>query len=195
VADRQKATSLLAWQIDKKHPSEAQPYMAEVSSSWRGSKSDEAEASSGNPRRRLPIVDSLSLPRIIATTETQLTSPPGFFFSAMPTSRTPQSAAKAKKAADVAALKKTRAQRVATSGNATNGLERPAQVEEVGSVPGPSSRAGSSREADPGGGSHTTSSSATGSLPPKPLERGGDPGGGSAEVSGSAKVRKGATPS
>jgi hypothetical protein len=134
-------------------------------------------------------VDSISLPRIIATAETQLTSPPGFFFSAMPTSRTPQSAAKAKKAAAVAALKKKRAQTVAASGDATKGLETPAQAEEVGSVPGPSSGAGSSREADPGGGSHTTSSSATGSQPPKPPEGGGDPGGGSAEV------RKGVKPS
>jgi hypothetical protein len=59
----------------------------------------------------------------------------------------------------------------------------------VGSVPGPSSGAGSSREADPGGGSHATSSSATGSQPPKPPEGGGDPGGGTAEV------RKGVKPS
>jgi hypothetical protein len=134
-------------------------------------------------------VDRISLPRIITTAETQLTSPPGFFFAAMPTSRTSQSAAKAKKAAAVAALKKTRAQTVAASGDATKGLETPAQAEEVGSVPGPSLGAGSSGEADPGGGSHMTSSSATGSQPPKPPEGGGDPGGGSAEV------RKGVTPS
>jgi hypothetical protein len=138
VVDRQKATYLLEWQIDKKHPFEAQPYMAEASSSsltsfsGRGSTSDEAEASSGNPRRRLPIVDSISLPRIIATAETRLTSPPGFFFSAMPTSRTPQSAAKVKKAAAAAALKKTRAQTVAASGDATKGLATPARAEVVG---------------------------------------------------------------
>jgi hypothetical protein len=89
----------------------------------------------------------------------------------------------------VAALKKTRAQTVAASGDATKGLETPAPAEEGGSVPGPSSGAGSSRGADPGGGSHTTSSSATGSQPPKPREGGGDPGGGNVEV------RKGVTPS
>jgi hypothetical protein len=158
-----------------------------TSSRERSSTSDEAEASSGNPRRRLPIVDSINLPQIIATAEAQLTSPPGFFFSAMPTSRTPQSAAKAKKAA--AALKKTRAQTAAASGEVTKGLETPARAEEVGSVPGPSAGAGSSREADPGGGSHTTSSSATGSQPPKPPEGRGNPGGGTAEV------RKGVKPS
>jgi hypothetical protein len=107
----------------------------------------------------------------------------------MPTSRTLQSAAKAKKAAAAAALKKTRAQTAAASGEGTKGLETPAQAEEVGSVPGPSDGAGSSREADPGGGSHTTSSSATGSQPPKPPEGGGDPGGGTDEV------RKGVKPS
>jgi hypothetical protein len=195
VVNRQKATSLLAWQINKKHPSEAQPYMAEASSSSstssseRSSTSDKAEAGSGNPRKRLPIVDSINLPRIIATAEALLTSTPFFFFSSMPTSRTPQSAAKAKKAAAVAALKKTRAQTVAASGEATKGLETPARAEEVGSVPEPRAGAGSSREADPGGGSHTTSSSATGSQPPKPPEGGGDPGGGTAEV------RKGVKPS
>jgi hypothetical protein len=86
-------------------------------------------------------------------------------------SRTPQSAAKAEKAAAAAALKKTRAQTAAAS------------------VLGPNAGAGSSREADPGGGSHTTSSSATGSQPPKPPEGGVDPGGGTAEV------RKGVKPS
>jgi hypothetical protein len=161
-----------------------------LTSSREGSStSDEAEASPGNQRRRLPIVDSINLPRIIATAEAQQTSPPGFLFLAMPTSRTPQIAAKAKKAAAVAALKKTRAQTAAASGEATKGLETPVRAEEVGSVPGPSAGAGSSREADPGGGSHTTSSSATGSQPPKPPEGGGDPGGGTAEV------RKGVKPS
>jgi hypothetical protein len=134
-------------------------------------------------------VDSSWLPRIIATAEAQLTSPPGFFFAAMPTSRTPQSA-KAKKAAAAAGLKKTRAQTVAASGDATKGCETPAQTEEVGSVPGPSSGPGSSREAGPGGGGHTMSSSATGSQPPKPPEGGGDQGGGNAAVS-----KKGVTPS
>jgi hypothetical protein len=99
-------------------------------------------------------MDSISLPRILATAETQLTSPPGFFFLAMPTSRTLQSAAKAKKAAAAAALKKTRAQTVAASGDATKGLATPTRAEVVGSVPGPSAGAGSSREADPGGGDH-----------------------------------------
>jgi hypothetical protein len=83
-------------------------------------------------------VDSISLPRSKATAETQLTSPPGSFFSAMPTSRTPQSAAKAKKAAAASALKKTRSQTVAASGDAMKGLETPARAEVVGSVPGPS---------------------------------------------------------
>jgi hypothetical protein len=48
-------------------------------------------------RRRLPIVDSFNGGRIIGTAEAQIQSPPGFFFAAMPTTRTPQTGSKKSK--------------------------------------------------------------------------------------------------
>jgi hypothetical protein len=48
-------------------------------------------------RRRLPVVDSLSIDRILAQAETQISDPPGFFFAAMPpVQRTPKSTGKSK---------------------------------------------------------------------------------------------------
>jgi hypothetical protein len=42
-------------------------------------------------RRRLPVVDSISIGRILAQAETQISDQPGFFFAAMPIQRTPKS--------------------------------------------------------------------------------------------------------
>jgi hypothetical protein len=47
-------------------------------------------------RRRLPIVKTL-LGLVLATAETHLSDPPGFFFAAMPNEGTPQGAASKKK--------------------------------------------------------------------------------------------------
>jgi hypothetical protein len=41
-------------------------------------------------RRRLPIIDSISVGGVLDAAETQIGDPPGFFFAAMPTPRTPQ---------------------------------------------------------------------------------------------------------
>jgi hypothetical protein len=61
----------------------------EDSSSSSFHTSDEGETKQVS-RRRLLIVDSFNLGRIIGTAEAQIQSPPGFFFAAMPTTRTPQ---------------------------------------------------------------------------------------------------------
>jgi hypothetical protein len=57
----------------------------------------------------LPIVDSHLLGRVIATAETQLSDPPGFFFAAMPPKRTLQKLASEKKL-EAASARKTRLQ-------------------------------------------------------------------------------------
>jgi hypothetical protein len=48
-------------------------------------------------RRRLPVVDSILIDRILAQAETQISDQPGFFFAAMPPiQRTPKSTGKSK---------------------------------------------------------------------------------------------------
>jgi hypothetical protein len=48
-------------------------------------------------RKRLPVVDSLLIDRILAQAETQISDPPGFFFAAMPpVQRRPKSTGKSK---------------------------------------------------------------------------------------------------
>jgi hypothetical protein len=72
--------------------------------------SDDNERHQQHPkRRRLPIVDSHSLGQVLATAETQLSGPPGFFFAAMPTKRTPQKSA-GKKKLEAALTRKKRTQ-------------------------------------------------------------------------------------
>jgi hypothetical protein len=60
-------------------------------------------------QRRLPIVDRHLLGRVLATAETQLSDPSGFFFAAMPTKRTPQKLA-SKKKFEAASARKMRLQ-------------------------------------------------------------------------------------
>jgi hypothetical protein len=48
-------------------------------------------------RRRLPVVDSFNLGRILGIAELQIQSPPSYFFAAMPTARTPQTSSKKSK--------------------------------------------------------------------------------------------------
>jgi hypothetical protein len=64
-------------------------------------------------RRRLPIVNSHLLGRVLATTETLLSDPPGFFFAAMPTKSTRQMLASDKKV-EAASARKTRAKTAAS---------------------------------------------------------------------------------
>jgi hypothetical protein len=48
-------------------------------------------------RRRLPVVDSISIDRILTKAETQISDQPGFFFASMPpVQRTPKSTGKSK---------------------------------------------------------------------------------------------------
>jgi hypothetical protein len=46
--------------------------------------------------RRLPVVDSILIGKILAQAETQISDQPGFFFGAMPVQRTPKSTGKSK---------------------------------------------------------------------------------------------------
>jgi hypothetical protein len=47
-------------------------------------------------RRRLPVVDSILIERILAQSETQISDQPGFLFATMPIQRTPKSTGKSK---------------------------------------------------------------------------------------------------
>jgi hypothetical protein len=60
--------------------------------------------------RRLPVVDSINLGRIIDLAEGQVGQEPGYFFAAMPTQRTPKTAKKSTPSASSA--RKTRAKKV-----------------------------------------------------------------------------------
>jgi hypothetical protein len=93
----------------------------------------------------LPMVDSHSLGQVLATAETQLSDPPGFFFAAMRPKRTPQKSA-SKKKLEAASARKTRAQLAAKTANSgeicRNGLMEAAKTAEERSQiqpePGPS---------------------------------------------------------
>jgi hypothetical protein len=75
--------------------------------------SDDDERYQQHPQpRRLPIVDSHLLGRVLATAETQLSGPPGFFFAAMPSEHTPQKLA-SKKKFEAASARKRRAKQAA----------------------------------------------------------------------------------
>jgi hypothetical protein len=54
----------------------------------------------------LPVVDSISIGRILAQAETQISDQPGFFFGAMPVQRTQKSTRKSK--ANLSALSRKR---------------------------------------------------------------------------------------
>jgi hypothetical protein len=77
---------------------------------YSASGSDYAQASQlpDRQRRRLPIVDTHNLGRVLHQAEIQAGDSPGFFFAAMPTPRTPKSGEKAKQPSDGSA-RKTRA--------------------------------------------------------------------------------------
>jgi hypothetical protein len=69
---------------------------------------DDNERHQQHPQRhRLPIVNSHSLGRVLASAETQLSDPPVFFFAAMPPKRTPQKSVN-KKQSEAASARKTR---------------------------------------------------------------------------------------
>jgi hypothetical protein len=72
--------------------------------------SQDVEAHEETTRRRLPVVDSINLGRIINLAEGQVGLEPGYFFSAMPTQRTPKTSKKSMPSASSA--KKTRAKKV-----------------------------------------------------------------------------------
>jgi hypothetical protein len=77
---------------------------------YSASGSDDAQASQlpDRQRRRLPIVDSHNLGRVLRQAEIQVGDSPGFFFAAMPTPRMPKSAEKVKHPS-TASARKTRA--------------------------------------------------------------------------------------
>jgi hypothetical protein len=77
---------------------------------YSASGSDDAQASQlpDRQRRRLPIVDTNNLGRVLRQAEIQVSDSPGFFFAAMPTPRTPKSGEKAK-LPSAASARKTRA--------------------------------------------------------------------------------------
>jgi hypothetical protein len=82
----------------------------EVAGTTYSSGSDDAQASQlpDRQRRRLPIVHSHNLGRVLRQAEIQVGDSPGFFFAAMPTPRTPKLAEKAKQPS-AASARKTRA--------------------------------------------------------------------------------------
>jgi hypothetical protein len=118
-----------------------------------GDSDDDKQHQQHPQRRRLPIVNSHLLGRVLATAETQLSGPPGFFFAAMPTECTPQRLA-GKKKLEAASARKTRAKlaaETAASGEIRpDGSIRAAKTAEEGSQiqpePGPSGGCGGQTE-------------------------------------------------
>jgi hypothetical protein len=134
------------------------------------------EATVVTKRRRLPIVDSILIGRVIKTAESQIDNPPGFFFQAMPVARTPhgggQGSAKKnhqgsnKKAPPVI----TRKQRAAATKADAEAAKVAAQQLPAPAAAGPAE----GRETDPGGGHHKGDQPGR-TIPPRAGESGSSP--------------------
>jgi hypothetical protein len=135
-----------------------------------GGSSDDDERYQQHPqRRRLPIVNSYSLGQTLATAETQLSDPPGFFFAAMPLKRTPIKLASEKRL-EAALVRKTREQLAAKTADLgeirPDGSEKDANTAEEGSQtrPEPAPSGGPGGPAEIGAQTGATREAATAHL-------------------------------
>jgi hypothetical protein len=95
--------------------------------------SQDIEAHGETTGRRLPVVDSINLGRIIDLAEGQVEQEPGYFFAAMPTQRTPRTAKKSMPSANSA--RKTRAKKVLAARMAEQEAARKASNAEEPTTP------------------------------------------------------------
>jgi hypothetical protein len=134
-------------------------------------------------RRRLPVVDSLSIDRILAQAETQISDPPGFFFAAMPpVQRTPKSTGKSKANLSASARKRKEKPTPPKDGAPSSGgsprTTDPKDTDKEGDPPPP--RPGGTERAQP--------------LKQAPPKKDNGPGGGSQQASGSQPLGGAAEP-